>query len=480
MLPAAVLAARSSPTATPPTEPEATLAPDAPDYDPEHPEELSPDQLYAWSAILIEAESGKSIFEKSADDIRYPASLTKMMTGLLAINAFEDLHFDVTCSEEAVAINNTDDDLSTLHLQPGEGIDFYDLVAATLIYSADDGANVIAETVSGSIDNFVDYMNQAAAVYGLTNTHFMNPHGLHDDNHYTTPRDMAILAREAMANDTFREMVGMSSYTFSTSMRRTRTIKSTNELYNPGTETSANKYYFPDSIGIKTGTTSKAQYCFAGAAVRNGVELISVVMYTGKRARWADTIKLMNYGFSQYTAVTPQELYNMNPLTIETSRYALDDADMGRLRLTCVPQDAAAAADAHIITTFQDVDTLAANLRTTALIQYTRDFVAPIEAGEVIGTLTYFVPNRYDPVVYNLVASRSVKLRENIPKTLDELAQEVSADPHPYTRVWQALAPFLIVAALLLALVMWRLIVRIRRRRRRRIQVPSVTRLRFK
>lgn len=476
---APALAARSSPTATPNPEPEATLDPNAPEYDPEHPEELSADQLYAWSAILIEAESGKPIFEKNADDIRYPASLTKMMTGLLAIIAFPDgLDFDVTCSETAVAVNDTDDNLSTLHLQAGEVINFYDLVCATLIYSADDGANVIAETVSGSIENFVATMNQAAELYGCTNTHFMNAHGLHDDNHYTTPRDMAIIAREAMSNDTFRQIVAMSSYTFGTSLRRSRTIRSTNELFNPGTETSSNKYYFPDSIGIKTGTTSKAQYCFAGAAERDGVELISVVMYTGKRSRWADTIKLMNYGFSQYVSVTPQELYAMNPITIEVSRYSLNDPNMGRLSLSCVPQDSQAAADAHIIATHDDVENMAATLRTTALIQYTRDFTAPISAGEVMGTMSYFIEGRYEPVVYNLLATRSVRVRENIPKTLEQLAEEVRNEANPYGRVWRMLAPFIAVAALILLVLIWRFVKRLRKRRRRRVRIPSINRLR--
>ena len=176
-----------------------------------------------------------------------------------------------------------------------------------------------------------------------------------------------------------------------------------------------------------------SQYCFVGGALRDGVELISVVMYTGKRARWADTIKLMNYGFSQYMSVTPIDLYNMNPITIETSSYSTNDTGMGKLRLNCIATNASLAAKAVIVKRRTVIESLAQNLKSTVLIQYSRDFKAPINVGEVIGTMTFLLEDG-TPVVYNLVASRSIAARDNIPKTIEEIWEETYADPNPYPR----------------------------------------------
>ena len=184
---------------------EPTLAPDATPYDAEHPEILEDDMLYAPSVILIEASSGDVIYQKNADQVMYPASTTKILTVLLGIQ-LGDMNQTVTVSETAMQLG--DEDATTMGLEVGEEINFHDLLVGTLIRSANEGANVIAETISGSIADFVDLMNRTAEAYGCTNTHFANPNGLHDPNHYTTARDMAIIAREAMKNETFREICG--------------------------------------------------------------------------------------------------------------------------------------------------------------------------------------------------------------------------------------------------------------------------------
>ena len=454
-------------TATPNPNPEATLPPDVTPYDANHPEKLLTEQLYAWSAILIEAESGRVIFEKNPDDIRYPASTTKIMTCLLALMFMDeaDLNGTVVCSEQAVAVNTQEEDVTSLKLQPGEELNFMDLLEATMVYSANDGANVIAEAVAGSIPAFVDLMNEAAMRFGMTNTHFANAHGLHDDAHYTTPRDLATLTRIAMQNEKFRSIARMEYKTIpATAFHRERTVKTTNELFNPGTAESENRYYYPDAIGVKTGYEGKAQYCFVGAAERDGVTLISVVMYTGKRARWADTIKLMDYGFSQYTSVTPIELYNMSPITVETSNYSLKDSQLGKLPLRCVATDADSRA-ARIIATREEVDAMASSLRDTMLIQYTRDFIAPIEEGEVMGTMTY-VDDSGSPVVYNLIAGRDIPRRETTPKTLAEIEAESDADPN----FLPPLTPEVVFMALLplgLALLIYFGLLRLLRRRKR-------------
>ena len=164
----------SEPTATPEKIPQPTLAPDAPEYDKEHPENLVPEQLYAASAILITQDKGEVIFEKDADAVRYPASMTKILTVLLGILYVDDPEQMVTVSETAV---NVPSDSSTMYLKAGEEIRFIDVLYGTMLLSANDGANVIAETVSGDIPHFVDLMNESAANIGCINTHFENAHG---------------------------------------------------------------------------------------------------------------------------------------------------------------------------------------------------------------------------------------------------------------------------------------------------------------
>ena len=192
-----VFAAKKTENSEPTSEPipEPTLSPEAADYDPEHPENLSSDQLYALSAVLMTQDKGEVIFEKDPDTIRYPASMTKILTVLLGILYVDDLNQTVTVSDTAVAVP---EDSSTMYLKAGEEVHFIDILYGTMLLSANDGANVIAETVSGSIRRFVSLMNETAVSMGCYNTHFVNAHGYHDDEHYSTARDIAIIAREAM------------------------------------------------------------------------------------------------------------------------------------------------------------------------------------------------------------------------------------------------------------------------------------------
>ncbi len=407
--------------------PEPTLSPEAAPYDAAHPEKLEPEQLYALSAILITADKGEIIFEKDPYTERYPASTTKILTVLLGIMMVDDLNQTVKVSESALDIPA---DSSKMGLKVDEEIRFIDVLYGTMMLSGNDGANVIAETVSGSIPAFVDLMNETASLFGCIHTHFMNAHGYHDDNHYSTAYDMALIAREAMKNETFRKIAATVTYSIPrTNLQRARSITTKSEYMLSGSEENPNKYYFPDATGIKTGSHSHSGYCFVGSATRDNVDLISVVYFTGKRARWADTIKLMNYGFSQYVSVTPQILYQMNPITIETSNYSTSDQNRGRVELVCRPRPG--NADPVIVATKAEVEQMASNIQDILYIQYDRDFEAPISAGETMGSLTYF-PETGEPVSYDLVASRSIAVRENVPKTLEQIIAETYADPNPF------------------------------------------------
>ncbi|MCR4877101.1 MAG: D-alanyl-D-alanine carboxypeptidase [Clostridiales bacterium] len=449
--------------------PEPTLSPEAAPYDTDHPENLEPEQLYGLSAVLITADKGEVIFEKDPYTIRYPASTTKILTVLLGIICVDDLNQKVTVSETAMDVP---EDSSKMGLKAGEEIPFIDVLYGTMMLSGNEGANVIAETVSGSIPAFVDLMNESAERFGCVNTHFANAHGYHDDNHYTTAYDMSRIALEAMKNETFRKIAGTVTYAIGrTNLQKARTITTKSEYMLSGTEEKPNKYYFPDATGIKTGSHSHSGYCFVGSASRDGVDLISVVFFTGKRARWADTIKLMNYGFSQYVSITPLQLYQMNPITIETSNYSTSDSYRGRLQLVC--QARPDSTNPTIIATRSEAERMQSRIQDTLLIQYTRDFEAPITAGEVMGTATYFQENG-EPVVYNLVAARSIAVRENVPKTLEQIVAETYADPNPFPPltvevILILLSPLLIL--LLVVLLIW-LLIRFLRHRGRRTPKP--------
>lgn len=445
------------------------LSDDANPYDSAHPENLEAEQLYGLSAILIEEQGGEIIFEKNVDARMYPASTTKIMTIFLGC-VFGDMNELVTVDEDLMRDIDLDDNPTMLGLEVGETILFEDLLFATFLRSGNDGTNVIAKAISGDINTFIELMNETAGLAGCENTNFANTHGLHNENHYTTARDMAVIARQAMQNNKFREIVNTTTYNLPKSnMSRAKTLTTNNNFINAGEK---NDSYYTYGTGIKTGFTTPAGYCYVGSATKDGISLISVVFYSGDKRRFMDTKKLMEYGFSQFVSITPVDLYDRNPITIETSKYSTEDTNVGRLLLNLEVQDK--AADASLIVTLDQVEALARNLRQIVVIEYTREFNAPITQGEVMGTLTYF-PEGRDPVVYDLVASRSIAKRENAPKTIEEIEAEVYADPNPFPPIDLEL----VLTALAPIIGLWILIhflrkIRIRRRvRDSKIPKPS-------
>mgnify|MGYP000065761902 FL=1 len=308
-------------------------------------------------------------------------------------------------------------------------------------------------------------MNQTAHDLGMNSTHFMNPHGLHDDNHYTTARDLATLARYAMQNDTFRTIAKTTEYKMAaTNKQRSRTLTTRHRIMLPQYNKTDNRYYYAPMTGIKSGSTSLAGYCYVGSASLNGVDLISVVMYSSQYGVWTDTKKLMAYGFSQYQHVTISELYNLNPISIYTSAYEIDDPNQGQLTLLCQPQDATQAALAELSTTKKRIDYLSENLRDLVTVSYTRDFAAPVSAGEIMGTMTY-VSDDGTPITFNLVASRSVARRSNMPLTYEEIVAMTQGQTG-IPIVPETVIP--VVVILLIPTIALFIIFRVHRRRKRR------------
>lgn len=445
------------------------LPSDAPLYDEALPENLTEDQLYAKSAILIEASTGEVIFEKNADEMMFPASTTKILTTLLGIE-LGDMNATVTLDTVAA---NIPSDSSTIPLSVGETINFQDLLYATMVRSGNEGANLIAQTVSGSIGAFVDLMNQTAQMLGCTSTHFANANGLHDDYHYTTARDMSKIARTAMQNETFRNIVKTYSYRLPRSnLQRSRVIIGNSDNWlNPSEE---NEYFYPNATGIKTGYHARAGYCYVGSAERDGVSLISVLFYTSRSGRWTDSKKLMEYGFSQFVSVTPLELYQMNPTVVETSGYSMEDEDIGRLSLDIQPMPDTRTV--NIVATKTEVESLARNLKQTVLIEYSRsNFAAPVSKGEVFGTMTYYPSDGGSAILYELVAGRNIQRRENAPLSIEEIEAATYADPNPFPPLSPELV-LVILAPFTLLYVAIRLFMRLFRRdgrRGRRGRVPK-------
>ena len=259
----------------------------AADYWPEGPEVQSP------SVILMEMSTGTVLYEKNSDERNYPASITKIMTTLLALEN-SDLNEVVTFSDDA--INNTEG--SGIYRDYGEQMTMEQCLYGILVYSANEVCNAVGEHIAGSISGFVDMMNAKAAELGCTDSHFVTTNGLHDENHYTSPYDLATIARAFFSNETLTRIAGTSHYT----IEPTATQPDLIDLYTHNKLTN-NTYPYEGYIGGKTGYTSQAHQTLVSCAERNGMKLICVVMKEDAPAQFTDTIALFDYGFNNFSRV---------------------------------------------------------------------------------------------------------------------------------------------------------------------------------
>lgn len=234
----------------------------------------------AESAVLIEAESGKILYEKNAYEKRPMASTTKIMTGLLAIENY-DLQSVVTVSHDAVGVEG-----SSIYLREDERLPMEELVYALMLESANDAAAAIAIAVGGSIGGFAEMMNSKAREIGLENTSFENPHGLDSENHYTTAYDLARLSAYALENPAFSRIVSTHKRILKTENGDiTRLLVNHNRLLNA----------YDGIIGVKTGYTRRSGRCLVSAAERDGVRLVAVTLNAPDD--WNDHRRMLDYGF---------------------------------------------------------------------------------------------------------------------------------------------------------------------------------------
>lgn len=260
-------------------------------YDPAQPVSLTPNQLYAPSYILIDAPTGNVLYENNADERLYPASTTKIVTLLLALR-HGDLDKTVTVPKSAADIPA---DSSRTPVLPGEKLRMIDLLYGLMIRSGNDAANAVAELCAGSIDAFVEEMNAFAQEIGMAETHFVNPHGYHHEEHYSTARDLAAAARLGLTDPTFCQIATCMNYTLpATRNREPLLLENSYEIFNPDSEA-----WIPGAAGVKSGYTSHAGFCYVGAAQRDGRTLIAVILNVpGRNRGWQDLKRLFEYGFA--------------------------------------------------------------------------------------------------------------------------------------------------------------------------------------
>ncbi len=260
-------------------------------------------EIVADTAVLISAETGEILFDKQMDKQKFPASTTKIMTALLALENL-DLSENVAIDSEVAYTAG-----SRIYLIEGETVTGEQLLNAMLIESANDAAVALAKAISGDVETFAGLMNSRAQELGAKNTNFHNPNGMPDELHLTTAYDLAMIAREAMKNETFRKIVTTYQYTLpATDKQPERYLYNGNRLlfderskvqYNGGTIS----LKYEGATGIKTGFTSAAGSCLVCSAERDGAELIAVLFQSDPNNMFLDGIKLLDYGFENYTSV---------------------------------------------------------------------------------------------------------------------------------------------------------------------------------
>lgn len=314
------------------------------------PASAAPD-VSAKSAVLIEAESGRVLYQKNAF-IRLPmASTTKIMTAIVAIEK-GDLGKTVTVAKEAIGVEG-----SSIYLVPNEKLTLESLVWALLLQSANDAATAIAIEVGGSVEGFAKLMNEKAEELGLTATHFTNPHGLDDEDHYTSAYDLAKIAAYALRNETFKTICSTYKKTIPHGEDGTRVLVNHNKLLR----------LYDGAIGVKTGFTKRSGRCLVGAAERDGLTLVSVTLSAPDD--WNDHKEMLDFGFSHYERVTLAKTGGFTaplPLTGGTVDYVI-------------------AANAEKMSVMLN----RAHGEITYRLEAPQIQVAPVKVGDVLGKIVY-------------------------------------------------------------------------------------------
>ena len=259
-------------------------------------------EIYSDCVLMMERSTGNILYDRNGNNKMYPASTTKILTAILVL---ENCDLDEMAEVTSLALNAVPATYTTCNIRVGEKFTVKDLLYTMLIRSANDAANVLAIHVSGSITEFSELMNKKAKAIGCTDSHFTNPSGIHDEELYTSARDLALIADYAMNNETFRKIVMTPTYTLPATAicpNSDRTFVISNSLVNPNDK----NYYYEYATGIKTGYTNASKDCVVASAKKDGIEFIVVVLGSDKtsnglRQKYLDCKTLFNFAFDNYT-----------------------------------------------------------------------------------------------------------------------------------------------------------------------------------
>lgn len=373
-------------------------------------------EVSAPHAILIDLDTGKTLFQQDAYSPVYPASTTKILTAILALENC-DLNERVTAS--FTAVNSVYAGGTTASIQEGETHTVRDLLCTLMVHSANDAAYILAEHIGGSTASFASMMNARAKELGALSTYFVNPNGLPDTSHKCSAYDMALFAKHAMKNfPEFREIVKMTSYSLpvteeykklyrneypnATDEEITRYLGSTtNHLINP----SRTSYYYEYATGIKTGYTDSAANCIVASAEKDGVELVVVIFgASGWTNLRNDCVNLFEYGFSRLRSQT------LAPAGSIIDTLEIKNGVPENNQLNVIVEDTLKA-------TFSSSDLVEAFSPSIAI---NSDLKAPIKSGDVIGTITYDIYN--SKYTSNLLAGNSIEPKITIVETATNFA----------------------------------------------------------
>lgn len=274
------------------------------------------------TGVLMELETGQILFDKNMEEIRYPASTTKVMTALLILENMPDLNQTITFTD--VILPDLAPGNSTINAQVGETLTVEQCLYAIMLASANEVCTQMAVEVAGSVENFVALMNQRASEIGCQNTHFVNANGLPDPNHYTTAYDLARILGEAVKNEDFNKIAGAAQYT----IPATNKTSYPRNLENHHTLILEGESHYEGILAGKTGHTEAAKNTLVTAAKREDMTLICVVMRSDGDARFTDTCALLDYGFDNFKKYP---LYWENTKTPSASIVLPDGIDVGDL-----------------------------------------------------------------------------------------------------------------------------------------------------
>ena len=324
----------------------------------------------AKSAYALEADSGNTVFEKNADTKMSMASTTKIMTAIVAIEN-SSLDKVVKITPEMVGIEG-----SSIYLQEGENLTVEELLYALLLESANDASIALAYSVGGSVEGFVELMNKKADDLGLKSTHFTNPHGLDNEEHYTTARELAIIARYAMENPVFNEIVSTYKRVIPLGEDGSRVLINHNKLLRS----------YEGAIGVKTGFTKKSGRCLVSCAEVDGVRIIAVTL--NATSDWNDHTKMLDLGFSMYENIKLADTGDYN--------ISLDVINGNKSSVLC------SNLDSLDVTLECDNNNISAHLEANRMIS------APIKQGDCVGKII-FKNNGCKIASLDLYALESVK-----------------------------------------------------------------------